>query len=169
MRAKIRLFAVVPALCFVLLASALAQTNTNRQGTAPQTPSVANPNPDTATPRAPDMQTYRGMLQKAMQDLRGEISRVEGGAAPTQRGAMSPDVIHLMQTARNSWQIAQRAPANFATSRAYDDAMQEMRHRVADISHERPSMPAPEALNAARGVLQSLEKLNQAVSTGQPS
>jgi hypothetical protein len=169
MRAMTRILATAPALCFVLLAGALAQTGANRQGAAPQTPSVANPNPDTATPRAPDMPTYRGMLQKAMQDLRDGISRAEGAVQPTQRGAMSPDLIHLMQTTRNSWQIAQRAPASFARSRAYDDAMQAMRHHVADISHERPSRPAPEVLNSARGVLQSLERLNQSASSGRPS
>ncbi|MFH5925591.1 hypothetical protein [Roseomonas xinghualingensis] len=169
MRAKLRILAVAPALCFTLLAGAVAQTNQDRQAAPQQSPSVANPNPNTATPRAPDMQTYRGMLQKAVEDLRQEISRVEGGAQPRQQGAMPPEVIHLMQTARSSWQIAQRAPMSFARTPAYDSAMQDMRHHVADISHERPSKSAPEAVNAARGVLQSLEKLNQEASARQPS
>jgi hypothetical protein len=159
---------LVPGLA-ILLATALPPDARAQPATTEQRPSTANPNPDTPNPRAPDMPTYLGMLQRAEQDLRQEISRVEGGARPTQPGAMSPDVIHLMQTARSSWQIAERAPEGFAGNRAHTEAMQAVRQRVSQIDHERPTMPAPQAVEMARGVLQSLESLRQAASAAQPS
>jgi len=168
MRAKLRILAVAPALCFTLLAGAIAQTGQDRQAAPQQTPSAANPNPNTAAFRAPDMQAYRGMLQQAVEELRQEISRAEG-AQPRQQGAMPPDVIQLTQTTRSSWHTARRAPLSFARTQAYDGAMQEMRHHIAGISQERPPRSAPEAINAARSVLQSLEKLNQAASAAPPS
>ncbi|SHI62001.1 hypothetical protein SAMN02745194_00749 [Roseomonas rosea] len=173
MPAPFRLLAAVPAMSLVLLSGVQAQTTQpetarRNQAVSPTAPSVANPNPDTPAPRAPDMQTYLGMLQKAEQDLRQEISRVEGSNQTTQRGATSPDTIHLMQTARNSWQIAERAPQGFAGSQAHTAAMQDMRHRFADIAHNRPAHTPAEALDSARGVLQSLQSLRQAAAS-QPS
>ncbi|WP_424135389.1 hypothetical protein [Roseomonas chloroacetimidivorans] len=175
MRAKIRLIAAAPMLCLALLAEVRAQAqngtpqpNAAPRTAAPQTPSAANPNPDTPTPQAPDMQTYIGMLQKVSQDLRQEITRVEGGARPTQRGAVSPDVIHLMQTTREAWRTAERAPASFTGNPVYTETMQDMRHRFSSFLHEHPAAPPPQSLEAARGVLQSLEKLHQA-ATSSPS
>ncbi|MBP0443323.1 hypothetical protein J8J14_00905 [Roseomonas sp. SSH11] len=172
MRAKLPLLAALPAMGLALLSFAQVQAQTTQpetarqnQATPGQAPTVADPNPHTPTPRAPDMPTYLGMLEKAEQDLRQQIARTEGGVQPTQNGAMSPDIIHLMQVARNSWQIAERAPQPFAGGDAHTRAMQEMRHRVSEIDHQRPTLPPPEAISAARGVLQSLESLRQAAAS----
>jgi hypothetical protein len=173
MRVKIRLLAAAPALCLALgLAPALAQTPQPNAGGAAapvHPPSARDNNPDTPTPGAADMPTYLGMLQKVENDLRQQISRVEQGVRPTQAGAESPDLIHLMQSAREAWQTAQRAPRGFAGTPAHDQAMREMRERFGEVGHGRPTGPASRDIESARAVLRSLEQLRQAASTAQPA
>lgn len=181
MRAKTRLLAAAPALCLALciaavlapaLAPALAQTPQPNAGGAAapvHPPSARDPNPDSPTPGAPDMPTYLGMLQKAENDLRQQISRVEQGVRPTQAGAESPDLIHLMQASREAWQTAQRAPRGFAGTPPHDQAMREMRERFGEVGHGRPTGPVSRDIESARAVLRSLEQLRQAASTAQPA
>lgn len=172
MHAPILSLLAIPALCLGLAAGAGAQTTFQAPSRPAEQPSAANPNPHTATPQAPDMQTYVGMLQRASRELRQEISRSEGGARPTQPGAASPDTIQLMQKTRDAWQVAERAPQGLSGTPVYDNAMREMKNRFADIVQGHPAVPHGQSLDAARGVLQSLETLERAASTGstgQPS
>ncbi|MFC7736532.1 hypothetical protein ACFQX4_11910 [Roseomonas sp. GCM10028921] len=168
MRAPILSLLAIPALCLGLAADAGAQTTFQAPSRPAEQPSAVNPNPHTATPQAPDMQTYVGMLQRASRELRQEISRAEGGARPTQPGAASPDTIQLMQKTRDAWQVAERAPQPLSGMPVYDNTMRDMKQRFADIVHSHPALPHGETLNAARGVLQSLETLEQAATTGSP-
>ena len=171
MRANPRLLAITLALGLVPFAGvpdALAQAGTAGTPPAAVTPSARDANPVTPTPQAPDMQTYLSMLDRGIGDLRQEISRAEsGGGRSTQPGATSPEMIHLMQKVRESWQIAQRAPRGFNGNADYDQTMRDMRARFSELGPQH--VEAPQAVESARGALQSLEKLRQAAAASAPS
>ena len=171
MRAKTRLLVAALALAPLAAAlpgAALAQPGTAGAPPATVTPSARDANPVTPTPQAPDMQTYLGMLDRGIADLRQEITRAEsGGSRPTQAGATSPEMIHLMQKVRESWQIAERAPRGFNGNAAYDQMMRDMRARFSEVGPQH--VQTPEAIESARGALQSLERLRQAAASSAPS
>ena len=171
MRAKTRLLVAALALApfsAAPLGTAQAQTGTAGAPPAAVTPSARDANPVTPTPQAPDMPTYLGMLDRGITDLRQEISRAEaGGSRPTQAGATSPEMVHLMQKVRESWQIAERAPRGFNGNAAYDQTMRDMRARFSEVGPQH--VEAPKAVESARSALQSLEQLRQAAAASTPS
>lgn len=169
MRAARRLLAAALSLGLAPFAGAALNEAWAQAGTAGAPPAAVSPsardaNPVTPTPQAPDMPTYLGMLDRGMQDLRQEIARVENnGSRPTQAGATSPDVMHLMQKVRESWQIAERAPRGFNGNAAYDQTIRDMRARFSEVGPQH--VEAPQAVDSARGALQSLERLRQAAAS----
>ena len=167
-----RVFATVLTLFPALLAGAQAQPaagtwNPGSQAPATQQPSGANPTPQTPTPQAPDLRTYVSMLDKAQVDLRAQLSRAEGHVAPTQNGAMSPTMFQLMQKVREAWDTAERAPRGFTDNPTYAQASRDIRHHFADMRHG--EVPPPEAMDAARAVLEALDQIRDAANKAQNS
>ncbi|MCR0984583.1 hypothetical protein [Roseomonas populi] len=171
MRARSLLLATLPALCLALPPGAEAQPNQgppvpNQAPAAeapPNQPTAANPTPMTPTPRAPDMQTYVGMLQKAADDLRREIPRAESSARTTQAGATSPALQQLMHAMQEARSAAERAPTGFTDNSVFKDGVREMRERYTDITSRQEEQPR--ALEAARATLGALERIRQAAAS----
>ncbi|MBP0491155.1 hypothetical protein [Roseomonas indoligenes] len=171
MRARTVLLAALPTLWLALPPGAVAQPNQGPPmpnmppaSDAPANrPTAANPNPMTPSPRAPDMQTYVGMLQKAADDLRREIPQAESSGRTTQAGAMSPALIQLMQAMREARSAAERAPESFTDNPVFKDGVREMRERFTDITSRQEEQPR--ALDAARSTLAALERIRQAAGS----
>jgi len=162
-----------PVLCLAALAGAAAQSpggavmpNTAAPGAAaPARPGADTADSRTPTPQATDRRGYAEMLGRAANAVREAIPRIEaGGAAPAQAGATSPAMQALMQAMSEARHVVERAPADFTGNDTYRAAVRDMRDRYGDVTTRNPRQP--EALEAARGMVGTLDRLREAALAG---
>ncbi|MFT8243500.1 hypothetical protein [Roseomonas sp. BN140053] len=154
-------------LASVALAQAVVPPTTEPGAGPARPPSAGEPNLQTPNPKAADLGAYRGMLQTVEQQVRDSLAKVEGGARPTQTGAMSPDAIQLMQSVINAREAVGRAPASFENNPTFGEVSRHMRERFANLNRGR--MEQSEVTEAGRDMLQSLQRLRAAVDSAGPA